>query len=67
MDTHIMDEFPLQKAYRFQSQEVVKQEGVWVFQGTDNAPGEGGGKDLMPSIELRSWTQEQAGKTVIRT
>lgn len=44
MDTHIMDEFPLQKAYRFQSQKVVKQEGVWVFQGTDNAPGKKEGR-----------------------
>lgn len=36
--THIMDEFSLQETDRFQCQEVVHQEGVGVFQSTDNTP-----------------------------
>lgn len=42
MGTHIVDEFPLQEADRFQSQEVVEKERVLVFQSTDNAPKEEG-------------------------
>lgn len=33
-----MDEFSLQKANRFQCEQVVDQEGVGVFQRTDDAP-----------------------------
>lgn len=36
--THIMDEFSLQKTDRFQCQQVVHQEGVGVFQSTDDTP-----------------------------
>lgn len=31
-----MDQFTLQEAYRFQGEQVVKEEGVGVFQSTDN-------------------------------
>lgn len=33
-----MDEFSLQKANRFQCEQVVDQEGVGVFQCTDDTP-----------------------------
>lgn len=33
-----MDEFSLQETDRFQCQEVVHQEGVRVFQSTDDTP-----------------------------
>lgn len=36
--THIMDEFSLQKTDRFQRQQVVHQEGVGVFQSSDDTP-----------------------------
>lgn len=36
--THIVDEFSLQETHRFQCQEVVHQEGVGVFQSTDDTP-----------------------------
>lgn len=35
--THIMDEFSLQEANRFQGEQVVKQESVGVFECTDDA------------------------------
>lgn len=38
VSTHIMDEFSLQETDRFQRQEVVHQEGVGVFQSTDDTP-----------------------------
>lgn len=38
LSTHIMDEFSLQKTDRFQCQQVVHQEGVGVFQSTDDTP-----------------------------
>lgn len=38
--THIMDEFSLQETDRFQCQEMVHQEGVGVFQSTDDTPEE---------------------------
>lgn len=34
--THVMDEFSLQEANRFQCEQVVNQEGVGVFESTDD-------------------------------
>lgn len=36
LSTYIMDELSLQKANRFQGEQVVKQEGVGVFESTNN-------------------------------
>lgn len=36
--THVMNEFSLQETDRLQSEEVVHQEGVGVFQSTDDTP-----------------------------
>lgn len=35
--TYIMDELSLQEAYRFEGEQVVDQEGVGVFESTDDA------------------------------
>ena len=36
INTHIMDEFSFQEANRFQGEQVVKQEGVGIFESADN-------------------------------
>lgn len=38
--THVMDEFSLQEAHRFQGEQVVDEEGVWVFESTDDTAAE---------------------------
>lgn len=53
--TYVMDEFSLQEANRFQCEQVVEQEGVGIFESTDDTSEEKGHRCINVRVRGRKW------------